>query len=72
MPLVSNYPKTCTQTQGDEKEARVRGRKCMERREKLARKTLKRGGLAAETKLRREEGIGPKNEGEKGKGNKGG
>lgn len=41
MPLVSNYPKTCTQSQGDEKEARMRGRKCVERREKLARKTSK-------------------------------
>lgn len=42
MPLVSNYPKTCTQTQGDEKETRMRGRKQVWKGEgKLARKTSK-------------------------------
>jgi len=41
------------------------------RERKISQEGIKRGGLAAETRLRREEGIGPKNEGEKGKGTKG-
>lgn len=54
MPLGSNYPKTCTQTQEDEKETRMRGRKRGEGRERISQEENKMGGIAAETKVKRE------------------
>lgn len=54
MPLGSNYPKICTQTQEDEKETRMRGRKRVEGRERISQEDNKMGGIAAETKVWRE------------------
>lgn len=39
MPLGSNYPKTCTQTQEDEKETRMREEKEWKGERELAKKT---------------------------------
>lgn len=54
MPLGSNYPKTCTQTQEDEKETRMRGRKRVEGRERIGQEDNRMGGIAAEANVRRE------------------
>lgn len=59
MPLGSNCPKTCTQTQEDEKETRMGGRKRVGGRERISQGDHKMGGMAAETLVRRE--IGEKN-----------
>lgn len=54
MPLGSNCPKTCTQTQEDEKETRMRGRKRVGGRETISQGDNKMGGITAETIVRTE------------------
>lgn len=54
MPLGSNCPKTCTQTQEDEKETRMRRRKRVGGRQRISQGDNKMGGIAAETIVRRE------------------
>lgn len=54
MPLGSNCPKTCTQTQEDEKETRMREGKRAGGRERIRQGDNKLGGIAAETIVKRE------------------
>lgn len=61
MPLGSNCPKTCTQTQEDEKETRMRGRKRVGGRGRISQGDNKNGRNSSRNNSEERREVGKKN-----------